>query len=93
MGSHERICSILRGDGFPFIYLTNRIKDYNLDMYTLFCMNQASKEVASKKSFDKLELNFPLIQTRGVTGRGQRGWERRETPRPLPSHGVREEEP
>ena len=46
LGSRECIRSILRGDVFPFIYLTNRIKDYNLDMYTLFCMNRASKEVA-----------------------------------------------
>ena len=91
LGSRECIRSILRGDVFPFIYLTNRIKDYNLDMYTLFCMNRASKEVAFKKSFDKLELNFPLIQTHGVTGRGQRGWEGSETPSLLPSQGVREE--
>lgn len=73
LGSRECIRAILRGDGFLFMPLTSHIKDYSLDMYALFCMNQASKEVAFKKSFDKLELNFPLIQTRGVTGRGQRG--------------------
>ena len=62
-------------------------------MYTLFFMNQASKEVAFKKSFDKMELNFPVIQTRGVTGRGQRGWEGSEALRPWASHRVREEGP
>lgn len=56
-------------------------------------MNQASKEVAFKRYFDKLELNFPVIQTRGVTGRGQRGGEGSEAPRPSPSHRVGEEGP
>lgn len=56
-------------------------------------MNQASKEVAFKRYFDKLELNFPVIQTHGVTGRGQRGGEGSEAPRPSPSHRVGEEGP